>query len=101
LNIIEILDVNEKKMTTKFKVVEVYRNNSSCSNGETKVLNNSSLNDSVDLSSSNLIENAQNSMLNTFGFNLIGGYSTSIPVTVNKVLVNNSNFKSAKVILEH
>ncbi len=93
------MDANERKMTTKFKVVEVYRNNSSCSNGDTILLNTSSLNESVDLSSSNLIENAQNSMLNTFGFNLIGGYSTSIPATVNEVRANNSNFKSAKVFI--
>lgn len=67
---------------TTFKVVEIYRNNSS-----SNLLNTSGQTDN---------EAKTTQMLNLLGFGLIGGYSTDFPITI--VDIMSQNGKTPKVI---
>ncbi|CAF0890922.1 unnamed protein product [Brachionus calyciflorus] len=71
-------------LTTTFKVVEIYRNNSS----------SSLLNPTVQVTD-DLNENRSTQIYNLLGFNLIGGYSTDLPITIVDIL--NQNGKTPKV----
>lgn len=69
-------------MTTTFKVVEIYRNN----NGSTN-LDLSCIQDETNKHSTQIV--------NLLGFNLVGGYSTELPITITDIL--NQNGKNVKV----
>ncbi|RMZ93384.1 hypothetical protein BpHYR1_023589 [Brachionus plicatilis] len=66
---------------TTFKVVEIYRNNSS-----TNLLNTSGQTDD---------ETKSSQIYHLLGFSLIGGYSTELPITI--VDIMNQNGKTPKV----
>lgn len=109
-------------MTAIFKVVEFYRlnttninvNNLNSNQNSTSLLN-TSINDSKlddetnDLiknnkktfpttqSSSSISSNGSNSIYNTLGFNVLGGYSTDFPATITDVAAN-FNGKALKVL---
>lgn len=88
------------KMATTFKVVEFYRSNNTTSSNLNDSLNVSSSNDlnngNTSLSESNANKNGMNPLYNSLGFNVLGGYLTSFPATIVN-LSSNINAKLNKV----
>ena len=78
-------------MTTTFKVVEFYRNNSLTTGSEstTSTNNGALVAESASSDQTNVIQT-------TFGFSVLGGYSTDLPITILEV-VSQANGKTVKV----
>ena len=83
-------------MTTTFKVVEFYRNNN-LSNGTGNENNINTINHTLN---GNTVQdqdnNLSNSIYTSFGFSVLGGYSSDLPITIVD-LAPSSNGKPIKV----